>query len=198
MDRILTFKTIDNRIERNGVVDLTHQMVDVKQYPRIMTKVIVNDEFAGRLNLISKIHYGSEDHMDLLAHFNGISNPFDLQPDTIIIIPFLEDLQSFIIQEPSSIVDTVNNESNDRIVSKMNVRDPRRQIPDFVQQAAGGQLPNTTDPGTSNTMVDDGVIILGANGANGICNDNANTTTSRKTLRIRNAVIASINGNSNQ
>lgn len=54
---------------------------------RIKNYILVDEELAGRADLISFFAYGSRNYADLLMKFNGISNPFSIEIGDIILVP---------------------------------------------------------------------------------------------------------------
>lgn len=54
------------------------------------TPLIVNKYYVARPDLISLALYGDDRYADILCKINGISNPFELNEDDIIIAPNVE------------------------------------------------------------------------------------------------------------
>lgn len=192
MNRIISYKSLDERnVVNNGeieILDMTSQVFKLTKYPRILNKIIVTDDLAGKPNVISLIYYGTEDYTDMLCFFNGISNPFNLQPGQVILVPYLEDIQSMVVSNTATANGQASNKSNDSIISKMTTKDPRRNMPIGDNR----RLVNTTIPGTSNVVVDGDQIVLGSNANNGLCDQNNSTATKSKSAAIRSSIIRSI------
>ena len=47
----------------------------------------VTDDYVARPDLISLAVYGTDQYADILCKINGISNPFELNADMILLIP---------------------------------------------------------------------------------------------------------------
>lgn len=71
----------------------------------------ITEDFVARMDLVSKYIYGTEKYQDLLCKLNGISNPFELNEGTIIIIPEYEYLPDFYFFEKNSDKEQENTEN---------------------------------------------------------------------------------------
>lgn len=67
--------------------------------------IIVNKYYIARPDLISLAVYGSDEYADLICKYNGISNPFELNENDVIILPQYHEFQNLI--------DTVNNTTSE-------------------------------------------------------------------------------------
>lgn len=61
--------------------------------------VTITDDFIARMDLVSKQLYGDPDYADILCKLNGISNPFELNSGTEIIVPVISDIAQFYYKE---------------------------------------------------------------------------------------------------
>ena len=61
----------------------------------------VAPEYVARPDLLCDDLYGDEDYADILMKLNGISNPYELNTDMLLVVPTVECLDDFIIT-PSS------------------------------------------------------------------------------------------------
>lgn len=71
----------------------------------------VSKSHVARPDLISRIMYGTEIYGDFLCKVNGISNPFEINEDDVLIIPNLNNMGDFMME------DTYNDsleETNDK------------------------------------------------------------------------------------
>lgn len=55
----------------------------------------VDKDYIARPDLISKILYGDTQYGDLICRLNGISNPFELNEGTKLVVPTVSDLPKF-------------------------------------------------------------------------------------------------------
>ena len=81
--------------------------------------IMINKEYTARPDLVSLAVYGSEEYADILCKINGISNPFELNENDIIIIPHIETLMEFCKKEitPSAMLNPGNE--NDSILNTL-------------------------------------------------------------------------------
>jgi len=63
---------------------------------------VVNEYYEARPDLISLAFYGTDKYGDFICKYNGISNPFELGENTILVIPKLSAIQSGIQHSKSS------------------------------------------------------------------------------------------------
>ena len=99
--------------------------------------VMVNKEYVARPDLISLAVYGTDEYADILCKINGISNPFELNENDVVIIPHIETIQEFCSKDvvPSPII---TNSNKDEImntlgdVQKQKLPDQRRSSNELV------------------------------------------------------------------
>lgn len=72
--------------------DSTFQIPDEYQYEILE----VSEKYIARPDLLSKDIYGDALYSDLLCKLNGISNPFELNEGTILIIPSPDCIMNFM------------------------------------------------------------------------------------------------------
>ena len=56
----------------------------------------VTADYIARPDLICLAHYGTDDYVDIVCKFNGISNPYELNEGDIIALPEVADMARFI------------------------------------------------------------------------------------------------------
>ena len=88
-----------NTIEYKGLIDRTVNGEDVKHIDLLSQVInpdcsvsigdmlIVNEYYVGRPDLISLAVYGTDKYADVICKVNGISNPFELNEDMLVICP---------------------------------------------------------------------------------------------------------------
>jgi hypothetical protein len=76
----------------------------------------VTEEYVARPDLISYDAYGDEMYTDVICKLNGISNPFELNKGTKLIIPSPEHIMNFITK-PSA-TDIESDEKLNRPIAK--------------------------------------------------------------------------------
>lgn len=61
-----------------------------------MRPVVVKEEYIARPDLISLAIYGTDEFADLICKINGISNPFEMNEDMVLMLPDRTKLESMI------------------------------------------------------------------------------------------------------
>lgn len=109
------------------------------------TPIIVNKYYVGRPDLISLAMYGTDKHADIICKINGISNPFELNEDDVILVPNIEYLNECIAKtRPAS--DMITDADNEQI-----------QKPDkynMQKRKTETRSPNEQTIGDSNYIID--------------------------------------------
>lgn len=95
MDNLLHIAILESKseitINGESIVDLCQKTVnfDFNSIP-VIGIIIVDESLMGKPHLISKKAYQSENYGDIIANFNGISNPMSIDKGNILYIPNLE------------------------------------------------------------------------------------------------------------
>lgn len=77
-----------------NLIDVTFEFPDDYTY----TVFEVTDEYIARPDLISYDAYGDTMYSDIICKINGISNPFELNTGTLLIIPAYSDIYKFMVK----------------------------------------------------------------------------------------------------
>lgn len=67
-----------------------------------MRPVVIKEEYIARPDLVSLAIYGTDEFADLICKINGISNPFELNEDMVIMLPDRTKLESMIVRDSSA------------------------------------------------------------------------------------------------
>lgn len=97
-----------------NLLDKTFQMPDDFQY----NVIEVTEGFIGRMDLISKQVYGDTKYQDVLCKLNGISNPFELNAGTVLVLPDVSYIDEFYYFEDPEERDPGSSESMNKPVAK--------------------------------------------------------------------------------
>jgi hypothetical protein len=91
-------------IKKNNedVIDISSASIRYVSDPYIEYVINVTNEMIGRPDLISQAAYGITSYWDLILKFNGISNPFSLCENDILLIPRLDTIQQQLYSEKNS------------------------------------------------------------------------------------------------
>lgn len=96
-------KPIFKRPDNIEVKDLTASMFNLKVQNYITYNIYkVPAEFAMRPDLISAAVYGNSLYAEIILKYNGISNPFTIQEDDLILIPNLDSAKANISPQKGS------------------------------------------------------------------------------------------------
>lgn len=142
----------------------------------------VQEEEAMRPDLISVRLYANQNYYETLLKYNGISNPFSLAPNDILLTPPFKSLESSIVQ-PKNILEkgeekVASNET--KLLDPKTVKDKKRLevLKDKVKEIVP---PNVNTEGNKNVKVRDGKVIFGED-VTQINKDNCPTPISRARL----------------
>lgn len=130
--KIVNFKS---KVSRNGqeYVDLMSKSFDknVKMRGQIC---VVNQYYVARPDLISLAFYHDDRYADLICKVNGISNPYELNEDDVLLIPDIECLQDAMknFNQPSEFIkdddDTLSEIDKKYRKMKNEARSPNQQV----------------------------------------------------------------------
>lgn len=125
---------------------LNEQILDLgKKTFRIPTRFLyrvvrITPAYIARPDKVSKDLYGSEMYGDLLCKVNGISNPFELNEDDILIVPSISDLDEFVLIQD---FDDIEDERNDASRPKPKKKKDKRKASDSIIGDARFKIDNT-------------------------------------------------------
>jgi len=113
--------------------------------------LIVNKYYVARPDLISLSMYGDDKYGDIICKINGISNPFELNEDMILMVPNVEYLNDCIMnnQKPSAII----NDPKTDTIKMVNKNNMQKHINDL-------RSPNQQIIGDSNYIIDKSLGIV--------------------------------------
>ena len=91
--------------------------------------IIVNKHYIARPDLISLAVYGSDEYADLICKYNGISNPFELNENDVIILPQYYEFQNLIDTVNNTTSELVNDDVSDNTNYSSNKKKSDRRSP---------------------------------------------------------------------
>ena len=109
-----------------NLLDQTFQIPNDFQY----NVIEVTEGFIGRMDLISKQVYGDTKYQDVLCKLNGISNPFELNAGTVVVLPDISYIDDFYYYESPEERDPESNEAANKpdAKSKKEKRKPNEAV----------------------------------------------------------------------
>lgn len=116
------------------------------------TPLIVNKYYVARPDLISLALYGDDRYADILCKINGISNPFELNEDDIIIVPNVEYLNECLNKSNDNSSDLIEDSKKETIqkIDKNNKQKNKNE----------SRSPNEQVIGDSNFVIDKSLGIV--------------------------------------
>lgn len=137
--------------------------VNSKTYRDLLTKtiddeknwnanvVIVNKYYVARPDLISLAIYGDDKYADIICKINGISNPFELNEDDVLLIPNINYLNECLSKQrvPSEII---SNPKKD-FIQPIDVNNKQKKKNEL-------RSPNEQTIGESNYVIDKSLGIV--------------------------------------
>lgn len=147
--KLLSKKSIISNNNEKYIDLLTKTFNEKAQF--IPTPLIVNKYYVARPDLISLAVYGDDKYADILCKINGISNPFELNEDDIIIIPNIEYMDECLLKSNNN-SDIIKDAKNETIqnVSKYNMQKRKNEK----------RTPNEQTIGDSNFIIDKSLGIV--------------------------------------
>ena len=91
--------------------------------------IIVNKHYIARPDLISLAVYGSDEYADLICKYNGISNPFELNENDVIVLPQYHEFQNLIDTVNNTTSELVNDDISDNTNYSSNKKKSDRRSP---------------------------------------------------------------------
>lgn len=166
---LINLETIEKSpmIEIDGemIVDLTSQILNDNvrlQFDDNDKQYQVGSEMLVKPSLLAQYIFGSASKLDLLAYYNGFSNPFAIPVGYVLRIPELTKINPSVGFDGSS---NDNNLARDLFNKKKNIVDEKRKrmLSDDLER------PNMNETVRQNTTLSDR-LILGTNSINQIKN----------------------------
>jgi hypothetical protein len=113
--------------------------------------VIVNKYYVARPDLISLAMYGDDKYADIICKINGISNPFELNEDDVLLIPNINYLNECLAKQrvPSEII---SNPKKD-FIQPIDVNNKQKKKNEL-------RSPNEQTIGESNYVIDKSLGIV--------------------------------------
>lgn len=113
--------------------------------------IIVSKDYIARPDLLSLAAYGVDDYADIICKVNGISNPFELAEDDIILIPDLEFCQECVKQDEST-ASELAEDIVDKLSSSNNIINNQTTV--TLKKESDRRSPNEQTEGNSNYILD--------------------------------------------
>lgn len=114
--------------------------------------LVVNKYYVCRPDLISLAVYGDDKYGDLICKYNGISNPFELNEDDLLMIPAAVELDNLIVANKGKSV-FIKSDSENIGTSQLVKKDNRKKISE-------SRTSNEMTSGKSNYIIDKSIGLV--------------------------------------
>ena len=146
--------------------------------------ILVNEYENMRPDLIADRIYGDITQWDALLKYNGISNPFSIQKDTLLFATSDSVLSTSYTNAREIPVRDQKSETVSNPTVNPNTQKDKDRLDNLKKKNKGTVLPpNINKPGDSNTQKSSGKVTFGANNTAGSVKK-SNPPISRKKLQI--------------
>lgn len=144
LDYVVLNKKPQMTIDGESAKDLLYKTIDL-DHTLNGQFLLVNEYYISRPDLISLAVYGTDQYADIICKVNGISNPFELNKDTVLFIPNYDTIVSIVDTKPKQVNDIVTVEDED-ISTIFKVGNQK--------QKTESRIPNEQVIGDSNYIID--------------------------------------------
>ena len=162
IDKKPTFQKPDGKIIR----DLTKSIFDFNIESFVTYKAYrVPSEYVMRPDLISQAVYNNNGYAELILKYNGISNPFTINQNDVILVPGLDGVKKSL-KGQGALVDRDDADKVRRAYkyidpTKKPDRDPETDDFDRRKLKEGALPPNIAEEGTSQITYRNGRVFFG-------------------------------------
>jgi len=189
LDRKPLFKNPDQQIVR----DLTKSMFDYQSNNYVnYTAYRIPPEYEMRPDLISQAVYNNTIYAEFILKYNGISNPFTIENDDVILVPDLNSAKNNVRIQGG----VTDSENKNEIRQSYKYIDPTKKperdkdLTDFgnrkLKKVQEGALPaNITEEGTEQITYRNGRVYFGESIGQSACLKNGMTSSEFLTKVIK-------------
>ena len=114
-------------------IDLLSKTFDESVYSNAIP-LIVNKYYVARPDLISLALYGDDKYADIICKINGISNPFEINEDDVIIAPNIEYFNECLYKgkEDPGLIEDPKKETIQKIDAPAKIKPDMTVIPEYL------------------------------------------------------------------
>lgn len=186
---LLRIKKTFTKANGEIILDLISSTFEFKRQGAALGPVLVKSEETMRPDLLADRIYGNQERWDLLLKFNGISNPFSLEADEILLAPS-DNMLSVLTVPPKTVPEKGSEaaKSNEQVLVKAKTKKDQKRLDSLKNKIAEITPPNINLTGESNIQVVNGRVIFGGNmTAGGGTNSNQSLTRARVAEQLKNS-----------
>lgn len=163
LTKLLRFKNFFTKENGDTIVDLMSATFSFEKDAGIAESFArVSEEEQMRPDLVAVRLYGNQEYYEALLKYNGVSNPFSIARNDLLMAPSYQNLEKMFVA-PKSLVDIgaqqkENNES--KLLNPKTVKDKKR-LEALKEKTKEIVPPNVNTKGNQNVKVKDGKVIFG-------------------------------------
>jgi hypothetical protein len=188
LNKLLRIKKTFTKTNGETLLDLVSATFKFNGDGATLGPVVIRPEEAMRPDLLTSRIYGDSDLWDIILKFNGISNPFSLDSDEILLAPSANMLNK-MTKAPQYVPEKGSNleKKNEAAVVKPKSKKDAKRLEELKTKITEITPPNVNMSGEANVRIVNGRVIFGSNMTNsGKKNDNQSLARSRVTESLKN------------
>ena len=188
VSKLLRIKSVFTKANGDKVIDLISSTFKFNRDGASLGPVLVLPDEAMRPDKLAERIYGNHERWDLILKFNGVSNPFSLDSDTLLLAPGDFALDK-MVTTPKVVPDKGGERgktNSEKTVNAKTKKDQKR-LDSLKKKIKEVTPPNVNMTGESNIKIVNGRVIFGSNvSTSESLNKNKSLTRSRVENQIKN------------
>lgn len=188
VSKLLRIKSVFTKANGDKVIDLISSTFKFNRDGASLGPVLVLPDEAMRPDKLAERIYGNHERWDLILKFNGVSNPFSLDSDTLLLAPGDFALDK-MVATPKVVSDKGGERgktNSEKTVNAKTKKDQKR-LDSLKKKIKEVTPPNVNMTGESNIKIVNGRVIFGSNvSTSESLNKNKSLTRSRIENQIKN------------
>lgn len=186
LSKLLRVKRVFTKTNGEKIIDLISSTFKFNTDGSSLGPILVLPEEAMRPDRLAERVYGNSERWDALLKFNGVSNPFSLDSDTLLLAP-ADIVFNKMISPPRVIPEKGNDrgKTNSEATVKPKTKKDQKRLDSLKQRVKEITPPNVNMTGESNIKIVNGKVIFGSNISN---NESLNKNNSLTRQRIESQI----------
>jgi hypothetical protein len=188
LSKLLRTKRVFTKQNGEKLVDLISSTFKFNSDGSSLGPVLVLPDEAMRPDRLAQRVYGNSERWDVLLKFNGVSNPFSLDSDTLLLAP-ADMVFDKMLSSPTIISEKGNDlfKLNSSSTIKPKTKKDQKRLDSLKKKVKEITPPNVNMTGESNIKIVNGKVIFGSNISNSeSLNKNNSLTRKRVESQIKN------------
>lgn len=188
VSKLLRIKNVFTKANGDKIIDLVSSTFKFNRDGSSLGPVLVLPEETMRPDRLSERIYGKPERWDLILKFNGVSNPFSLDSDTLLLAPADFALGKMAVS-PKVVPEKggERGKTNSEKTVKAKTKKDQKRLDSLKKKVKEITPPNVNMTGESNIKIVNGKVIFGSNiSTSESLNKNNSLTRSRIENQIKN------------